>query len=167
MAQSLSIPAVVRPPQAAAAASVGLAGPSDRTLVLSLWPLLAASFVATLPLQVSLLFVAAIAADLGSSVAVIGRSRGLGGLAALLAGALAAPLIDRLPRARLVPAALATLATATVLGAAGLNLGTFAGVGLAGLGLGVAGYAGLAAGPACLGLLAFGTTAWAVRRPSA
>jgi predicted MFS family arabinose efflux permease len=51
------------------------------------------------------------------------------------------------------------------LNAAGFNLGTFGGVGLAGLGLGVAGYRGLAAVLACLGLLALGTTARAVRCP--
>jgi predicted MFS family arabinose efflux permease len=121
VAQSVRIAVAAGIPTAIAAVEprATLGTPSDRALVLSLWPLLTASFVATLPLQVSLLFVAAIAAELGSSVAVVGGTRGLGGLTALLAGALAAPLIDRLPRARLVPAGLAAVATATLLGAAG------------------------------------------------
>src|SRR3712207_1714146 len=80
--------------------------PTTWTLVVRLWPLLAAMFVNQLPVNAGSIFVASIAADLASDVAVVGGARSLGGLAALLTGALAAPLIDRLPRAWSVPVGL-------------------------------------------------------------
>jgi DHA1 family purine base/nucleoside efflux pump-like MFS transporter len=92
-----------------------LAVPSDVAIVRAVWPLLVASFVQTLPLTATSLFLPIIATDVGSTVALVGGSRGLGGLAALLVGALAAPLIDRIPRGRLVPAGLAGVAVASLM----------------------------------------------------
>jgi len=69
------------------------------TLARALWPVLLAVFVYQLPLPAMNIFVAPIAADLDTSTAVVGGLRGISGAAALVAGILLAPLIDRIPRA--------------------------------------------------------------------
>lgn len=90
---------------------------SDRTLVRQLWPLILTSFLTQLPTSGTTIFSVPMAADSGTSVAVVGSLRGLGGLAALATGILAAPLIDRLPRAVSVSAGLVLLALSALLAA--------------------------------------------------
>ena len=92
-------------------------GRGDLYLIRTLWPLLAAGFVGQLPVVASNLFIVAIAADLDSTVALVGGLRGLSGIAALATGVLAAPMIDRLPRAWSVAGGLAVLGGAALLGA--------------------------------------------------
>ena len=89
----------------------------DLHLIRALWPLLAAAFIGQLPLVASNLFIVAMAADTDSSVALVGGLRGLSGIAALATGVLAAPMIDRWPRAWSIAAGLAVLGGAALLGA--------------------------------------------------
>lgn len=69
----------------------------DRTMVTHLWPLLVAAALGLVPFTVMSTFLVPIAQGAGASVEVVGGMRGLGGVAALAVGALAAPLVDRLP----------------------------------------------------------------------
>jgi len=103
---------------AAAPASAG-PQPSGLRLVRRLWPLVAATAMAPLPGTALGLFMVPIAAELASSVATVGGLRSLGGLAALATALLAAPLIDRLPRAWSVAGSLALLGAAVSLAAFG------------------------------------------------
>ena len=92
---------------------------SEVALARMIWPLLSIGFASQLPLQVSTIFLLAMATTADSTPAVIGSLRGLGGLAALVAGVLAAPLIDRLPRARSAALGLLGLSGAALLGSLG------------------------------------------------
>jgi predicted MFS family arabinose efflux permease len=91
----------------------------DLALARTIWPLLMAAFLSQLPITGSTIFLLAMSQTAGSEVAVIGSLRGLGGLAALVAGVLAAPLIDRLPRAWSVAVGLVGLGGAALLAAVG------------------------------------------------
>jgi predicted MFS family arabinose efflux permease len=91
--------------------------PGDLALARSIWLLLLAQCLGGLPVTAVGIFIPVIAADLGRSVALVGGLRSLGGVAALACGVLAAPLIDRAPRARTVAGGLLLLALATFLAA--------------------------------------------------
>lgn len=99
--------AVVGEPVAASAEP--LAGISWR-----LAPLLVASFVGSLPQVGANLFIQAMADGAGTTLAIAGGLRGLGGAMAMAVGVLAAPLIDRIPRAVSIPAALGLTAATTL-----------------------------------------------------
>lgn len=86
-------------------------------LARTLWLLILAQFITTLPASASNIFVPVMAADVGRSVALIGALRGLGGLAALACGVLAAPLIDRSSRAWTVACGVLLLALGTLIAA--------------------------------------------------
>lgn len=90
--------------------------PPDRQMVRTLWPLLVAAALGLVPFTVFSTFLVPIAADAGSGIDLIGALRGLGGLAALAVGALAAPLLDRVSRTYVAAGALALLAVGCVLG---------------------------------------------------
>jgi len=81
----------------------------------TLWTLMVASFVSTLPITATSLFVAPIAAELQTTAAMVGGLRALGGVAALLVGFALAPLIDRVPRAPTVSGGLVLIAIASLL----------------------------------------------------
>src|SRR3954462_7928691 len=86
------------PPPTAAPVQAELA--DERvTVVAVIWPLLLTVFFCQIPIQASAIFVGALAHDFGVEVTVIGGLRGVGGIAALVIGLLAAPLMDRVPRA--------------------------------------------------------------------
>lgn len=102
----------------------------------ALGPILAASAVGLLPFTVFSTFLVPIARDAHSDVAAVGALRGLGGLAALVVGAAAAPLLDRVPRLRAAALALTVLAiggfvAASAEFAALVAFGVLAGAGLA------------------------------------
>ncbi|GAB3129967.1 MFS transporter [Tsukamurella serpentis] len=78
----------------------------DRVLVRRLWPLLAAAALGLVPFTIMANFLVAIAEDAGAGVDLIGGLRGLGGVAALIVGVAAAPLLDRLPRSTVAALAL-------------------------------------------------------------
>ena len=63
------------------------------------WPLLVTMFVGNLPYPASSIFVGSLATDFGVESATIGGLRAVSGAAALTVGFLAAPLLDRVPRA--------------------------------------------------------------------
>ncbi len=91
----------------------------DFALGRGIWLLLLAQFLATMPASATGIFLPAMAADLGSDAAVVGGLRGLGGIAALICGVLAAPLIDRIARALTISSALLLLAGGAFLAAYG------------------------------------------------
>ncbi|NEC29116.1 MFS transporter, partial [Streptomyces sp. SID8111] len=72
--------------------------PGDLAMARALWPVLLASAVGLLPFTVFSTYLVPIADHAGSGVAAVGGLRGLGGLAALLAGTALAPLLDRVRR---------------------------------------------------------------------
>ncbi len=82
----------------------------DRVLARAVWPLLAAAALGLVPFTVMANFLVAIAADAHAGVDLIGSLRGLGGVAALLVGVAAAPLLDRLSRSAVAALALTVLA---------------------------------------------------------
>jgi MFS transporter, DHA1 family, inner membrane transport protein len=104
-----------------------LAGdPSDRpesigdfALARALWLLLLIAFVSQLPPVAGNLFVGIMAIDMQTTPALVGALRGLGGLAALATGVLAAPLIDRMPRAWAVAGGLVAMVAGSGLAALG------------------------------------------------
>ncbi|KNX38924.1 MFS transporter [Luteipulveratus halotolerans] len=93
--------------------------PPDHRMVRSLAPLLGAAALGLVPFTVFSTFLVRIADDSGSGVDLIGSLRGLGGLAALAVGALAAPLVDRLSRPRVAAGALVVLAAGCALAVTG------------------------------------------------
>lgn len=84
--------------------------PPDRQMVRTLAPLLGAAALGLVPFTIFSTFLVPIARDSGAGVDLIGGLRGLGGLAALAVGALAAPLVDRFSRSRIAAGALVVLA---------------------------------------------------------
>jgi len=106
-------------PPAAATHPVAAARLGDLALARGIWVLLLAQFLTTLPVSAAGIFLPAIAADLGRSVALVGGLRSLGGVAALAVGVLVAPLIDRIARAWTIAGGLALLAVAALLAAVG------------------------------------------------
>lgn len=82
----------------------------DRVLVRAIWPMLAAAALGLVPFTVMANFLVAIAADAHAGVDLIGGLRGLGGVAALLVGVAAAPLLDRISRSSVAALALLVLA---------------------------------------------------------
>lgn len=89
-------------------------------LVWALWPLLLATFVYTLPIVATSIFIAPMAADHAASTAVVGSMRGIGGASALVVGLLLAPLIDRAPRSLVVSGGLILGVVADLFAVAGL-----------------------------------------------
>ncbi|BDD84299.1 hypothetical protein TPB0596_40620 [Tsukamurella pulmonis] len=87
----------------------------DGVLVRAIWPLLAAAALGLVPFTVMANFLVAIAADAHAGVDLIGSLRGLGGVAALLVGVAAAPLLDRLSRSSVAALALLVLAVGCAL----------------------------------------------------
>ena len=92
---------------------------SDLALLREIWPLLTVSILTIFPIIANNLFIVAIAETAGSNVATLGGLRGLGGLTALATGVLAAPIIDRLPRAHAVAGGLVVLGLGTFLASLG------------------------------------------------
>lgn len=74
-------------------------GSDERNVVGATWPLLVTAFVGNLPYPASNIFVGSLATDFGVETATIGGLRAVSGAAALAIGFLAAPLLDRVPRA--------------------------------------------------------------------
>src|SRR5215212_2492388 len=72
--------------------------PEPASVVGAIWPLLLTAFVCAIPNPAAAIFVGMLASDFGVEPTVIGGLRGVGGIAALVIGFLAAPLIDRVPR---------------------------------------------------------------------
>ncbi|MEU2387483.1 MFS transporter [Streptomyces sp. NPDC012461] len=93
--------------------------PGDLAMARALWPVLLASAVGLLPFTVFSTYLVPIADRAGSGVAAVGGLRGLGGLAALLAGTALAPLLDRVRRDRAAAGALVALGLSSALGASG------------------------------------------------
>lgn len=91
--------------------------PGDLAIARSMWLLLLAQFLTTLPASATGIFLPAMATDLGRSVALLGALRSLGGVAALACGILVAPLIDRAPRAWTIVGGLLLLVIAVLLAA--------------------------------------------------
>jgi predicted MFS family arabinose efflux permease len=89
--------------------------PSDLELWRAIWLLLAVSFLTIFPVIANNLFIVWIAETADSTVALLGGLRSLGGLTALATGVLAAPIIDRTPRAWAVASGLVVLAISTLL----------------------------------------------------
>ena len=83
---------------------------ADWPVVVRIWPLLCAAALGLVPFTVMSNFLPEIARDAGAGVDVIGGLRGLGGVAALLVGVLAAPLLDRLSRSAAAALAAAVMA---------------------------------------------------------
>lgn len=90
--------------------------PSERRIVVAVWPTLIASAVGLLPFTVFSTYLVAIADAVGDSDAAVGALRGLGGIGAVLAGVALAPLIGRIAPGRVAAAALLLLAVAAVAG---------------------------------------------------
>jgi MFS transporter, DHA1 family, inner membrane transport protein len=74
-------------------------GGEERSVVGAIWPLMVTVFVGNLPYPASSIFVGSLATDFGVESATIGGLRAVSGAAALTIGFLAAPLLDRVPRA--------------------------------------------------------------------
>lgn len=92
------------------------AGPlPDRVLVRAIWPILAAAALGLVPFTIMANFLVAIAADAHAGVDLIGGLRGLGGVAALVVGVAAAPLLDRLSRSAVAALAVLVLAVGCAL----------------------------------------------------
>lgn len=91
----------------------------DRVMVARLWPLLAAAATGLVPFTLFSTLVVDIAADAGTSDRLLGGLRGLGGVAALVVGLAAAPLLDRLSRRVVVLVALTMLGLGCLLGLVG------------------------------------------------
>src|SRR5256885_2317388 len=82
----------------------------DVALMRGVWLLVLTQILSTFPASATGIFLPAMAADVGSDLALVGGLRGLGGAAALICGVIAAPLIDRLARAWAISGGLALLA---------------------------------------------------------
>lgn len=82
---------------------------TDGAMVRQIWPLLLAAALGLVPFTIFSNFLVDIAADAQANASTIGSLRGLGGIAAVIIGVLCAPLIDALPRQRLINLALAAL----------------------------------------------------------
>lgn len=78
-------------------------------MVQRIWPLLTAAALGLVPFTIMSNFLPAIAEDAGTGVDLLGSFRGLGGVAALIVGVLAAPLLDRLSRTAVATIALVVL----------------------------------------------------------
>ncbi|MFE7507853.1 MFS transporter [Promicromonospora sp. NPDC057488] len=100
---------------------VGLAGPGDLALAGRLWRVLLAAVLGLFPFTIYSTFVVTIAAEAGVDAGTASGLRGLGGVTALIAGLVAAPLLSRWSTDRLAAVALGVLAgTSTVATAGGL-----------------------------------------------
>ncbi|MBG6181252.1 MFS transporter [Arthrobacter sp. CAN_A1] len=90
---------------------------SDWRIAAMVWPLLLASAVGLLPLTVFSVFLVSIATAVGDGdAASVGALRGLGGIGAVVTGIVVAPLIGRIPPARVAAVALVAVAVAAVVG---------------------------------------------------
>ncbi|MEU4839745.1 MFS transporter [Nocardia testacea] len=91
----------------------------DHRMARSLWLVLLAAIIGLFPFTIYSTFLVPIAAAARAPEAWIGFLRGSGGLAALVAGVVAAPLIGRWPRKYVTAVALALLAATSVLATSG------------------------------------------------
>lgn len=91
--------------------------PSEREVVAAVWPTLVASAVGLLPFTVFTTLLVPIAASTGSSDAEVGSLRGLGGVGAVLAGVVLAPLVGRIAPARVAAGMLVALGAGALVGA--------------------------------------------------
>ncbi|GAB2630953.1 hypothetical protein GCM10027088_01010 [Nocardia goodfellowii] len=92
---------------------------SDRRMVRALWLVLLAAIISLFPFTIYSTFLVPIAATVRASEAEVGFLRGLGGLAALVAGIALAPLLTRWPRQHVAAAALGLLAGTSLLATSG------------------------------------------------
>ncbi|QGK70121.1 MFS transporter [Allosaccharopolyspora coralli] len=104
---------------AEAPGAVDDAVPGDLRMSATLWPLMLASALGLVPFTVFSTFLVPISEDAGTSVAVMGGLRGLGGLAALLVGTALAPLLDRVSTTSVAAGSLLLLAASSLLAAMG------------------------------------------------
>ncbi|MCX0273200.1 MFS transporter [Nocardia zapadnayensis] len=112
-------PARETPVERTPLADAGGAAVPDQRMARTLWLVLLASIIGLFPFTIYSTFLVPIAAAAQAPEAWIGFLRGSGGLAALVAGVLAAPLIGRWPRQYVTAAALALLAATSVLATSG------------------------------------------------
>ena len=113
------------------AASVGrdqsLAGAeheaAEPNIVATIWPLLLIALISNLPNPAVNIFVGPLSSAYDVAPSTIGSMRGIGGGAALLIGFLAAPLLDRFPRAATVLLGLAFVAVMALLPLTGTFVG--------------------------------------------
>ncbi|WP_280417720.1 MFS transporter [Nocardia carnea] len=107
---------------------------SDTRMVGALWLVLAAAIIGLFPFTIYSTFLVPIAAAARAPESGIGFLRGLGGLAALVAGVAVAPLLARWSKQYVAVVALILLAAASVLA----TTGTFAALTVFCLGIGIA-----------------------------
>jgi len=100
---------------------------AEPNVLATIWPLLVIALVGNLPNPAINIFVGPLSGAYGVPPSTIGSMRGIGGGAALLIGFLAAPLLDRFPRAATVLLGLAFVALTALLPLTG----SFAGLTLA------------------------------------
>lgn len=124
----------VSSPRAPVPAAAGERPIPDRRMARALWLVLIASIIGLFPFTIYSTFLVPIAATARTPESGIGFLRGLGGLAALVAGIALAPLLGRWPKRYVTVAALLLLATAGVLA----TTGTFAALTVFCLAVGVA-----------------------------
>ncbi len=91
----------------------------DRIIALRVWPMLAGAALSLFPFTIFSVLLVPIAASVDVDEAAVGSLRGLGGVAALLAGVLLAPIVGRWARSWAPSAALVGLAGVCVLATAG------------------------------------------------
>lgn len=92
---------------------------SDSRMIAALWPVLIAAITGLFPFTIYSTFLVPIAATAGAPESGIGFLRGLGGLAALVAGIAVAPLLARWSKQYVAVAALVLLAAASLLATTG------------------------------------------------
>ncbi|MFD4405290.1 MFS transporter [Nocardia sp. NPDC058499] len=107
---------------------------SDSRMVGALWLVLAAAIIGLFPFTIYSTFLVPIAATARAPESGIGFLRGLGGLAALVAGVVVAPLLGRWSKQYVAVVALILLAAASVVA----TTGTFAALTVFCLGIGIA-----------------------------
>ncbi|WP_280401578.1 MFS transporter [Nocardia carnea] len=107
---------------------------SDPRMVRMLWPVLIAAILGLFPFTIYSTYLVQIAATAGAPEPGIGFLRGLGGLAALIAGIAVAPLLVRWSKQYVAAAALTLLAAASLLA----TTGSFAALTVFCLGIGLA-----------------------------
>lgn len=119
----MTVPSLRRVPgrttRAGAGADAGRAGPGDLALAGRLWRVLLAAVLGLFPFTIYSTFVVTIAAEAGVDAGTASGLRGLGGVTALIAGLVAAPLLSRWSTDRLAAVALGVLAVTSAVATAG------------------------------------------------
>ncbi|HEY1178570.1 MAG TPA: hypothetical protein VGF17_20645, partial [Phytomonospora sp.] len=92
---------------------------SERRILSALWLVLVAAVVGLFPFTIYSTFLVSVAETARSDAATAGALRGLGGVAALVVGVAAAPLLGRMSGSRVAVTALAVLAVCCLIGARG------------------------------------------------